>query len=371
MTRPYTWEEVLPEMAGSQEARAPSPWDALSLLGGLPDADRFKIQPDEVDLSVAIGGGEGPPRLELPLVITDNSCGQLSPHARLALIQATHRRGCALRLEDPTPDLIDLARELGVVLWVVLGPDRTEAVVEALEGAAIVELKLTSVGPDGELSSAVDVLDAEGSMAVAVGTVRSVAGGVPIVLNVGPIADRGILRQAARSGADALMVQAASRGSRMHADIVGPGPMAAVASMRRTLSRTKFGKDDKAPKLVVSGGFKDGVELVKALALGADLVVMGTAPRLALGCILCDDCGPGECPKGPHTAATSWKTEADGLVAFVDRMADQARSSLSRMGCERGDQASLSHLEAQTYDVAAVTGAALAGYGEVLPMWHH
>ena len=371
MTTPHTWEEVLPEISGSQETRAPSPWDALSLLGGLPDADRFHIQPDSVDLSLTIGGGEEPPRLGLPLVLSDNSCGQLSPHARLALIQASHRRGCALRLEDPTPDLVDLARELGVVLWVVLGPDRTEAVVEALEGADIVELKLTSVGPDGELSSAVDLQDAEGSMALAVETVRSVAGGVPIVLNVGPISDREVLRQAARSGADALMVQAASRNSRMHDGDVGPGPLAAVASMRRALSRTKFEKDDKIPKLVISGGFKDGVELVKTLALGADLVVMGTAPRLALGCTLCNDCGPGECPKGPHTATTSWKTEADGLVAFVDRIADQARSSLSRMGCERGDQASLAHLEAQTYDVAAVTGASLAGYGEVLPMWRH
>ena len=371
MTGSYTWEEVLPEIAGSQEARASSPWDALSLLGGVPDADRLEIQPDLVNLSVTVGAGKEPPRLELPLVLTDNTCGQLSPHARLALIQATHRRGCALRLEDPTPDLIDLARELGVVLWVVLGPDRTEAVAEALEAAAIVELRMTSVGPDGELSSAVDLRGADGSMAAVVETVRSVAGGVPIILNVGPITDREVLRQAARSGADAMMVQAGSRSSRMHDDVVGPGPMAAVASMRRTLSRTKFEKDDHVPQIVISGGFKDGVEIVKALALGVDLVVMGTAPRLALGCTLCDDCGIGECPKGPDTAASSWKAEADGLVAFVDRIANQARSSLSRMGCERGDKASLAHLEARTYDVAAVTGTALAGYGEVLPMWHH
>ena len=41
-------------------------------------------------------------------------------------------------------------------------------------------------------------------MAAAVGTVRSVAGGVPIVLNVGQITDRDVLKQAASSGADAI-----------------------------------------------------------------------------------------------------------------------------------------------------------------------
>ncbi len=371
MTSDHTWTEVVPEVVGAQGTRAPSPWDALSLVTRLPGTDGFSFHPDEVDLSVSLGEGDDRVKVDLPLVLTDNSGGLLSPHARLALVQATHRRGCILRFEDPSPDLVDLAGELGVALWVVLGPNRTEGVVEALEGASVVELALSTVGPDGELLVTVDARDAEGAMGTAVDTMRSVAGGVPMVLNVGPTADMDLLRQAARSGADAIMVQAASRTSRMHQGLVGPGPLASVAAMGRALSRTKLPDGAVAPRLVAAGGFKDGVEVTKALALGADMVVMGTAPRIAMGCTLCGDCGPGECPTRSKKGKGDWKAEADGLVAFVDRVSSQARTSMAQMGTLRGTEVTIDHLEARDYDTAAVTGAALAGYGEVLPMWRH
>lgn len=197
-----------------------------------------------------------------------------------------------------------------------------------------------------------------------------------MVVNTGPVADRGTLRKAVVSGADAVMVHGISRSSKMHSRVVGTDPLGAIASMVRTVARTKRPEGVEAPMLAVSGGFKDALEVVKAIALGADLVVMGTAPRIALGCTLCGDCGPGECPKVGHGLRAEggrpdWRTEAESLTAYLGRLTVHAREVLAQMGCASVREASPANLEAYTYDAAAVTGAPLAGYGETLPMWLH
>jgi hypothetical protein len=368
----YRWWDALDEVTGITGERAPSPWDVLSLVGRNPGPEKVRLSPREVGLATSLGKGS----VRMPLVLTDNSGGQMSPQTRLAMLQAAARTGCALRLVDPSADMVELAGELGVPLWVVLGPERTVEMVGAMGPADLVELQLTTVGPEGGLSRAVDPWDSKGSLSTAVDTVRSVAGGVPLVLDTGPVADRETLRQAVLSGADVVMVQGISRSSRMHPRKVGTDPLAAVAAMVRTVTRTKRPDGVEAPKLALSGGFKDGLEVTKAIALGADLVVMGTAPRIALGCTLCADCGPGECPKvGQGLRAEGgkpdWKMEANALVGYIERVADDVRNALAQMGCSSVGEAAPVHLEAYTYDAAAVTGAPLAGYGETLPMWLH
>jgi glutamate synthase domain-containing protein 2 len=172
------------------------------------------------------------------------------------------------------------------------------------------------------------------------------------------------------------MVPGMSRSSRMHGRRVGTDPLAAVASLVRTVERTKRPEGAPVPRLAVSGGFKDALEVMKAIALGADLVVMGTAPRIALGCDLCGECGPGECPRVGHGLRAEggrpdWRTEAESLSAYVGRITAECRALLAQMGCSSVTEASPANLEAYTYDAAAVTGAPLAGYGETLPMWLH
>lgn len=372
----YRWWDAVDEILGATDERAPSPWDVLNLVAMRPAEDRLSVSPVDVDPSVTLGRDDAARTIGLPLLLTDGSRGQLSPQARLALLQSAARTGAALRLSDPEPDLMELGRELGVAMWAVVGPRRTTQVVEAMRGAAVVELQVAAMGPDGGLVRSVDAWDPEGSLATAVAAVRQVSGGSPVVLNTGPLSDRDVLRRAVLSGADAVMVQGLSRSSLMHRRVVGTDPLAAVAAMVRTVARTKRPEGAPAPKLVVSGGFKDGIEVTKAVALGADVVLMGTAPRIALGCTLCGLCGPGECPrldgaeggKGPGPA---WKAQAEDLTAYLGRVAEQMQGALAQMGCSRVTEASPANLEAYTYDAAAVTGAPLAGYGETLPMWLH
>ncbi len=372
----FRWWDAMDEIMGTSEERAPSPWDVLSLVARRPGPDRLRTGPSEVDLTTILGSDDGTRKLPSPLVLTDGSGGQLSPQARLAMLQSAVRTGCALRLTDPTSDLLELGEELGAAMWAVIGPRRDSQSLEAVRTASVVELKLTGFGPDGGLVRSVDAWDVEGSLATAVEVMRSISRGSPVVVNTGPVADRETLRTAVLAGADAVMVQGLSRSSRMHRQVVGTDPLGAVASMVRTVARTRLPEAAPSPRLVVSGGFKDALEVVKAIALGADMVVMGTAPRIALGCTLCGDCGPGECPQVGHGLRAEggrpdWRAEAESLTAFLGRLTTQAKEVLAQMGCANVMEATPAHLEAYTYDAAAVTGAPLAGYGETLPMWLH
>jgi len=54
--------------------------------------------------------------------------------------------------------------------------------------------------------------------------------------------------------------------------------------------------------IVVSGGIRNSGDIVKAVALGADAVYIGTAALIALGCHVCQQCHTGKCAWGICTA---------------------------------------------------------------------
>jgi glutamate synthase domain-containing protein 2 len=53
--------------------------------------------------------------------------------------------------------------------------------------------------------------------------------------------------------------------------------------------------------VVASGGIKSSADVVKAIALGADAVYIGTAALVSLGCTVCQRCHTGKCPWGIAT----------------------------------------------------------------------
>lgn len=53
--------------------------------------------------------------------------------------------------------------------------------------------------------------------------------------------------------------------------------------------------------LIVAGGFRSSADIIKAIALGADAVYIGTAALVAMGCHICQHCYAGKCNWGIAT----------------------------------------------------------------------
>ncbi len=120
---------------------------------------------------------------------------------------------------------------------------------------------------------------------------------IAAVHNVAAIAS-GIVR----AGADAVVIDG-FRGSTgaaptMIRDHVGIPIEVALAAVDDRLR--KEGIRNRAA-VIVSGSIRCSMDVVKAIALGADAVYIGTAALVALGCTLCQQCHRGRCAWGLTT----------------------------------------------------------------------
>ena len=102
-----------------------------------------------------------------------------------------------------------------------------------------------------------------------------------------------------RGGADMVVIDgfrgATGAAPKVIRDNVGIPIELALASVDDRLR--KEGIRNQA-SLVVSGGIRNSGDVVKAIALGADAVYIGTAALISLGCHVCQQCHTGKCSWG-------------------------------------------------------------------------
>jgi formylmethanofuran dehydrogenase subunit C len=114
--------------------------------------------------------------------------------------------------------------------------------------------------------------------------------------------------------------------------------------------------------IVLMGGIKDGVDAVKALALGASAVAMGTAALIAGGCISCMQCHVGNCVVGiatqdpEHEARYKLDQQALAIHRYLESVRWQIASLTAALGHTDFRQLSRDDLVALTPEAAAITG---------------
>ncbi|WP_165857502.1 FMN-binding glutamate synthase family protein [Marinobacter sp. JSM 1782161] len=108
---------------------------------------------------------------------------------------------------------------------------------------------------------------------------------VPIYIKVGATRTYYDVKLAVKAGADVVVVDGMQGGTAATQDVfiehVGIPTLAAIPQAVQALQ--EMGMHRKV-QLIVSGGIRNGADVAKCMALGADAVAIGTAALIALGC---------------------------------------------------------------------------------------
>lgn len=211
---------------------------------------------------------------------------------------------------------------------------------------------------------------------------------VPIFIKMGASRVYDDVKLAAKAGADVIVVDGMEGGTGASPAIfqehTGIPTLAAVCEARAALEDSGLYGE---VQLIIAGGLRDGVDVAKAMALGADACYIGTAALIALNCNkpiyiedyaalgtaphACHHCHTGRCPVGVTTQDAELMQRLD-----IEEGAERVRNLLYAMtleiqmiarSCGKSD---VHHLEpedmaALSLEASATCGLPLAGTRKV------
>lgn len=207
---------------------------------------------------------------------------------------------------------------------------------------------------------------------------------VPIFVKMGatrPYYDTAV---AAKTGVDVIVLDGMEGGTgaspELLLDHTGVPTLAAIPAARRALDDT--GMSGKV-KLVAAGGIRSGADVAKALALGADCVMIGTAALMALGCNspryiedyrklgtepgACHHCHTGLCPVGVATQdpvlseRVDVEAASERIYRFLTALTMEATLLAKACGKSSVHNLEPEDLRALTLEASAFTGIPLIG----------
>lgn len=311
------------------------PMELRTYLGGRPDRVRLATDGGKVRLAEPL-----PPqiRLETPITFGAMSYGAISLNAHKALAVAAKQSGTLMNCGEGGlhRDLYAYGEHIitqcasgrfglhadylnaGAVIEIKIGQGAKPGIGGHLPGekvsAAISETRMIpeqsdalSPAPHHDIYSIEDLRQLIFAIKEATHYRKPVAVKVSAVHNIAAIAS-GIVR----AGADIISIDGFRGGTgaapTMIRDNVGIPIEIALAVVDERLRRE--GIRNRA-SIIVAGGIRNSADVVKAIALGADAVAIGTAALVALGCHVCQRCHTGKCAWGIAT-------QRDDLVSRLD-----------------------------------------------------
>ncbi|MBE3583791.1 MAG: 4Fe-4S binding protein [Limnochordaceae bacterium] len=386
------------------------PMELRTFLGARPDqvnpsastsalADGATSHPVEGLPAAMVSVEDLPPALQLetPIMFSAMSYGAISFQAQLALFEAAQACGTYANTGEggwPRP-----LRRFHDHVIVQVASGRFGVDADYLNEAAMVEIKIgqgakpgigghlpgekvkapiarTRMIPEGtdalspaphhDIYSIEDLALLIYALKEATHYEKPVAVKVAAVHNVAAIAS-GI----ARAGADVIAIDGVRGGTgaapKIIRDNVGIPIELALAAVDRRLREEKI---RNRVSLVVAGGFRSSADVIKAIALGADAVYIGTAAFVAMGCTLCQKCYTGKCAWGITAADPALARRlnpdlaAERLINLVHAWSAEIKEMLGGMGINaleslRGNRDHLRAvgLEQWEMDVLGVKGA--------------
>ena len=328
--RPYPiyWDHML---LNASQVTNPSidplrePMELLTHLGCKPDRVELSPASNPAKLATRL---EPQLELETPIMFSAMSYGSISYHACLSLAQAAREAGTFANSGEGGlhKDLRAFADNM--ILQVASG--RFGVDVDYLNAAAALEIKIgqgakpgigghlpgekvdasisatrmipqgtdaLSPAPHHDIYSIEDLRQLIYALKEATRYSKPVFVKIAAVHNVAAIASGMV-----RAGAEVVVIDGFRGGTgaapTMIRDNVGIPIEFALAAVDSRLRQE--GIRNRA-SVVAAGGFRCSADVVKAIALGADAVNIGTAALVAMGCHLCQKCYTGKCNWGIAT----------------------------------------------------------------------
>jgi glutamate synthase domain-containing protein 2 len=133
----------------------------------------------------------------------------------------------------------------------------------------------------------------------------------------------------------------------------------------------EIGLKGKVP-LIISGGIRNGADMAKALALGADAVGISTGFLVAMGCVLCTQCAKGKCQKGIATQDPElrerFKVQEKAVLAanYVKSIIHELEMLAMLAGHDNVHDLNKDDLRALTPEASMITGVKLMGTDKVV-----
>ncbi len=173
---------------------------------------------------------------------------------------------------------------------------------------------------------------------------------------------------AVKAGVDGIVIDGSQGGTGaapvVAANNLGVPTLPALVQAVRSLEDSGV-KDEVS--LIVSGGIKDGADVAKAIALGADAVAIGTGAMVAMGCVVCLKCHEGKCAFGIGTQDPELRKRlhideaAEKVANYIKGMTYEAVILAKAAGKTQLHSMEREDLRSLTLEACAMTGVPLVG----------